>query len=229
MRVMHIPDGLLSNNINIAAAAVSGGLFYYFNGRLAKTEDDGRLNIAGALTAFVFAAQMINFPIGFGASGHFLGALFLMLALGAPLGFIAMSVILVIQALFFADGGITALGSNIFNMGVMGGLLPYLIFVKLHKTAAFFRTRAGFPALAAACAYISVILASFACGVEIGLSGVAAVNTVLATIVFIHAFIAAGEAALVFMILNFLAAVRPELFAGYFSADEKLCYSEESK
>lgn len=217
---MHIPDGLLSNNINIASAAVSGGLFYYFNGRLAKTIDDAGLNIAGALTAFVFAAQMINFPVGFGASGHFLGASLLMIALGAPLGFISMSVILVIQSLFFADGGITALGSNIFNMGVMGGLVPFFIFSGLNGAVGAFKTRAGFSILAAACAWISVFSASLSCGLQLGFSGVAGVKTILSTIVFIHCFIACAEAAIVFVLLNFLTAVRPGLFEKYYKSFE---------
>lgn len=226
---MHIPDGLLSNHVNIATAAVSGGIFIYFNRSLSKTVDDCRINTAGALTAFVFAAQMLNFPIGFGASGHFLGALFLMIALGAPLGFIAMSVILIIQALFFADGGLTALGSNIFNMGVMGGLIPYFIFLKIHGLSGFFSTRAGFPALAAACAYLSVLLASFVCGLEIGVSGVAGIKTVVSAIVFIHAFIAAGEAAIVFVALNFLTAVRPDIFGEFYAPAEKLRLGEENE
>ncbi len=218
---MHIPDGLLSNGVNIVCIPASAAFLYFCNRRVSVTIDETRASIAGAVTAFVFAAQMINFPIGFGASGHFLGAFLLALILGPYLGFISMTVIVVIQSLFFADGGVIAMGANIFNMAVIGGLLSFSIFNFFNKSFSYFSTRAGFLILSTLIGYFSVVASSFFCGLEIALSGLAPAVKVIPAITFIHLFIALGEAGILFTMLSFLLAVRPELFAGYFNGGEK--------
>lgn len=212
---MHIPDGLLANNVNYFCGAVSLSALYCCNRAAIKEADDSKLSIAGAVTAFVFAAQMINFPIAFGASGHFLGAFFLALVLGPHLGFISMAVILLIQAIFFADGGIVAWGSNLFNMGIAGGLLPYAAFKLVHKSSPFFSKKRGFILLSSAAGYASVVAASFCCGLEIGLSKVAGVYEAVCSITFIHLVIALGEAAILSATLGLLSAAMPELFEPY--------------
>jgi len=215
---MHIPDGLLSNNVNYICGAISISTLYYCNRRAIKDTDEQKLSIAGAVTAFVFAAQMINFPIAFGASGHFLGALFLAIVLGPCLGYMAMAVILLIQALFFADGGIVAFGSNLFNMGIAGGLLPYMAFRLVRKSTSFFSKRAGFVILAAAAGFVSVMAASFCCGLELGLSGIAELSKAVYTMTFIHLFIAAGEAGILFTLFGLLIGAMPGLFEQYIPA-----------
>jgi len=218
---MHLPDGLLSNSVNSACVTVSAAFFYFCNRAVSKELDETRASIAGAVTAFVFAAQMINFPIGFGASGHFLGAFFISLILGPHLGFISMTVILAIQSLFFADGGVIAMGANIFNMAVIGGFLSYSIFNLLNKNIAFFSTRAGFLIASTLTGYFSVVAASFACGLELAFSGIAPIEKVVPAITFIHFVIALGEAGILFTMLSFLLAMRPELFAGYLKGEKE--------
>lgn len=212
---MHIPDGLLTNKINLINLAISSGLFYFFNKKALKNYDEFKINIAASLTAFVFAAQMLNFPIGFGASGHFLGTFFLMLMLGLELGFISICLILIVQALFFADGGIIALGSNIFNMAIMGGLIPYTIFKAIHKQFNIFSTKLGFLILTTIVSYISVVLAAFSCGLQIFLSHIASFKVILSTILFVHSFIAVGEAIIVFILLSLIFTFKPELLNPY--------------
>jgi cobalt/nickel transport system permease protein len=95
----------------------------------------------GVTAAFVFAAQMLNFPVAGGTSGHFLGAVFSSVLLGPWAGLIIMTLVLVVQCLGFADGGLTALGSNIFNMGVVGALGGYIIFWFLYRLSG--RSRKG--------------------------------------------------------------------------------------
>ncbi len=227
---MHIPDGLLSNSVNIVCIPVSVGFLYFCNRKISETIDETRASIAGAVTAFVFAAQMINFPIGFGASGHFLGAFLLSLILGPYLGFISMTVILAIQSLFFADGGVIAMGANVFNMAVIGGFLSFNIFNFLNKSFTFFSTRAGFLILSTLTGYFSVAAASFFCGLQIALSGIAPAAKVIPAITFIHLFIALGEAGILFTMLSFLLAVKPELFAGYLNGggkEVKTCVANE--
>lgn len=218
---MHLPDGILSNNVNLFCIPVSAAFLYACNRAVSKNFDETRAAIAGAVTAFVFAAQMINFPIGFGASGHFLGAFFLSLILGPYLGFISMSVILAIQSLFFADGGVIALGANVFNMGVVGGFLSYSVFNFLNKNIAFFSTRLGFLIISTLTGYFSVVAASLACGLELAFSGVAPAAGVVPAITFIHLFIAAGEAGILFTMLSFLLAARPELFFEYLNGEKE--------
>lgn len=210
---MHIPDGLLSNHVTAICFAASAGALFACDRIVSREPDDGAMASAGAVTAFVFAAQMINFPIGFGASGHFLGAFFLAMLLGPCRGYISMAVILAIQALFFADGGVVTFGANLFNMGIAGCLVPYWFFASVKNTIPLARTRSGFIALAAISSYLSVVASSLACGVELGISGVAPMRTVVPAITFIHAFIAIGEAAIVSAMTALIIKLRPAALA----------------
>jgi len=212
---MHIPDGLLSNAVNLFCVPVSAAFLYGCNRSASKNLDETKVSITGAVAAFVFAAQMINFPIGFGASGHFLGAFFISLILGAHLGFISMTVILAIQSLFFADGGVIAIGANVFNMAVIGGFMSYYIFNFFNKKFYFFATRPGFLILSTIVGFFSVVAASFFCGLELAFSGIAPAAKVIPAITFIHLFIAIGEAGIMFTMLSFMLAVKPQLFANY--------------
>src|SRR5215207_4834972 len=120
---MHIPDGFLTTEVALvcavpAAACVGVGL------RRANVElDERRVPLLGVTAAFIFAAQMLNFPVAGGTSGHFLGAALAALLLGPWLACVVMAVVLGVQAFVFADGGVTALGANVLNMGVVGALL----------------------------------------------------------------------------------------------------------
>src|SRR5215211_8142059 len=120
---MHVPDGFLSPEVALlcavpAAVAVGIGL------RKASTDlDERRVPLLGVTAAFVFAAQMLNFPVAGGTSGHFLGAALAAILLGPWLACLTMSVVLVTQSFVFADGGISALGANVANMGVVGALV----------------------------------------------------------------------------------------------------------
>jgi len=219
--IMHLPDGLLSNSVNSFCVPASAAFFYFCNRAVSKGLDETRASIAGAVTAFVFAAQMINFPIGFGASGHFLGAFFISLLLGPHLGFISMTVILAIQALFFADGGIIAMGANVFNMALIGGFVSFTIFSFLNKKIPFFSTKAGFLTISTLTGYFSVVAASFFCGLELSFSSIAPIEKVIPAITFIHFVIAVGEAGIMFTMLSFLLAARPELFAGYLTGEKE--------
>ena len=125
---MHIPDGFLTNAINLTTAGIPG-LTLSLALKKAKQElSEKEIPLVGVTAAFIFAAQMINFPVAGGTSGHFLGAALASILLGPWLSFIIMSLVLVLQCLGFADGGLTALGSNIVNMGLIGGMGSYLMF-----------------------------------------------------------------------------------------------------
>ncbi len=125
---MHIPDGFLSNTINLTTVGLSGLTMALALKKARQELTEKEIPLVGVTAAFIFAAQMINFPVAGGTSGHFLGAALASILLGPWLSFIIISLVLILQCLGFADGGITALGSNIANMGLIGGMGSYLIF-----------------------------------------------------------------------------------------------------
>src|SRR5262245_16186480 len=120
---MHIPDGFLSNEVAVACAIPAVAAVGYGLRRAEVDLDDRRVPLLGVTAAFVFAAQMLNFPVAGGTSGHFLGAALAAVLLGPWLACLVLAVVISLQAFVFADGGVTALGANILNMGVIGALL----------------------------------------------------------------------------------------------------------
>jgi cobalt/nickel transport system permease protein len=206
---MHIPDGLVSVPINVAAAAVSAGVGAAAVARARKTLGERQVPILGISAAFVFAAQMLNFPVAAGTSGHFLGALLVAVLLGPFNGFLVMAVVLAIQAFLFADGGLTALGTNIFNMGVVAGLGGYGLFRLFLSLLP--RGRGTFVAAAAAASWLSVVLAASVCAVELALSGTAPLALALPAMAGVHALIGAGEAVISGVVISLMLGVRPDL------------------
>src|SRR5687768_13683116 len=123
---MHIPDGFLSTPVWATLNVVSAPAVGYMAKRAGSTMGEGRAPLLGVLGAFVFAAQMVNFPVAPGTSGHLLGGALLAFTAGPAAASLVMTAVLIIQALVFQDGGILALGANIFNIAVAGVLTAYL-------------------------------------------------------------------------------------------------------
>ena len=163
---MHIPDGFLSLPIAIAAFATTI-VFWIVSFRKVKNSlDERQVPIMGLLTALFFAAQMINYPILGGTTAHLLGGASLGIILGPYAGCISMSIILVLQCLMFGDGGITALGANVVNMGVVGVFVPALLILALNKVT---KGRGLFAWIFISAFVADVLSATFA-GVELGFS-----------------------------------------------------------
>src|ERR671931_1824404 len=120
---MHVPDGFLSPEVAAACAVPAVAAVGYGLHRANRELDERRVPLLGVTAAFVFAVQMLNFPVAGGTSGHFLGAGLAAILLGPWVACLVMSVVLVTQSFVFADGGLTALGANVLNMGVIGALL----------------------------------------------------------------------------------------------------------
>jgi cobalt/nickel transport system permease protein len=138
---MHIPDGFLSPPVWATLDAVSLPAVGWVAARARRATDDRRVPLLGVMGAFVFAAQMINFPVGLGTSGHLVGGALLGIVLGPAAACIVMTAILALQAFVFQDGGILVLGANLFNMalaGVLAGYLPYRYWAARWRTAAIF-------------------------------------------------------------------------------------------
>lgn len=208
---MHVPDGFMSPEVNAAAFAISlaaCGVAFNRGG-----EDGGRLApLMGVTSAFVFAGQMINFPVAPGTSGHFLGAAFATALLGPSKALMAISVTLVLQLLLFADGGVTAIGTNIFNMGVVACGTAYASSALLVKLLPSSRGWTLF--VSALSAWISVTVSSAALAVELAISGTSPFNAAFPAIVGVHALIGVGEALLTASALSVILAARPDIVRG---------------
>ncbi len=208
---MHVPDGFLSPGVAaalfvLAIAAVAYGL-RDADARL----DESRVPMLGVLAAFIFAVQMLNFPVAGGTSGHVLGAALAAVLLGPWTACVVMAVVLTVQALAFADGGITALGANIVNMGVLGALAAGLLLAAAVRLLDPGRTL--YLGLVAVVAWGAVVLGAAAASAELALSGTVPLGTVLPAMLGVHALIGVGEAVVTVAAVSAVLAARPDLVA----------------
>jgi cobalt/nickel transport system permease protein len=210
---MHIPDGFLSNSINAATFVISAGACAYGVKRVNRNFGEKEVPLMGVTAAFIFAAQMLNFPIAGGTSGHFLGAVFSSVLLGPWASLLIMTIVLIVQCLGFADGGLTALGSNIFNMGVIGALGGYGIFFILYHS--FGKSRRTFFFALAVSSWLSIVMGASAAAVELALSGTSPLKITLPAMAGTHALIGIGEAIITTTALSLILRTRPDLVQSY--------------
>jgi cobalt/nickel transport system permease protein len=202
---MHIPDGFLSTPVWVGMDIVSVSAVGAAVRRVEQTLDGAQVPLMGMTAAFVFAAQMINFPVAGGTSGHLLGGLLAALLLGPAPAVVVMTTVFVAQCFLFQDGGLTALGANVFNMGIIGSLGGYGIY------RALCRLRMGERSAVAAASWLSVMLGAAAASVELGLSGTIPFRVVLPAMLGVHALIGIGEALITLGALALVQRARPEL------------------
>lgn len=211
---MHIPDGFVDLPTSAAAGVVAvGGVA----AAIRKTRDqvaEKEIATAGLTAAFVFAVQMMNFPVAAGTSGHLLGGVLAAVLVGPWLGVLCVTVVVVVQALLFADGGLSALGLNIVNMALVTCLGGWVVFRGLRRVLP--RSHAGVVAAAAVAAGVSVVLSSVAFTVEYALGGTADVSlgAVLAAMVGVHTLIGVGEGVITGAVVAAVLAARPDLVYG---------------
>jgi cobalt/nickel transport system permease protein len=205
---MHIPDGFLDTKTWVGLSAVSAGMLGLAVRKTRHVMGEKQIPLLGVLAAFIFAAQMVNFPVAGGTSGHFMGGVLAAVILGPLSGVMIMSVVLIIQCLVFQDGGVTALGANIFNMGIVGSVVGYYIYrgVSMVRRSSKFSSFAAFVA-----AWLSIMLAASACAVELALSGTVPIKVALPAMAGVHALFGIGEGIITVLVLNFISRVRPDL------------------
>lgn len=213
---LHIPDGFLDAKTWGTLYGVSGGTTAYALYKVKDRLNETRIPLLGITAAFIFAAQMLNFPVAGGTSGHFVGALLACVLLGPWEGFLTMLVVLGVQCFFFADGGLTALGSNVFNMGIVAGLLSYylMILVKIPLSKKF-GEKAALLSSTAVFAWLGVVLASAACACELAISGTMPLHVTLSAMVGVHSLIGIGEALITVVVLVVVLQTRPDLVDAY--------------
>jgi cobalt/nickel transport system permease protein len=209
---MHIPDGFLSNEVNAATAVVAGVVCVFAAWRARKTLGDGDVPLLGMAAAFIFAAQMLNFPVVGGTSGHFLGSAFAAALLGPLNACLCMAMVLAVQCFGFGDGGVTALGSNVLNMGIVGAFAGMAVTTFL--AALLPRTRAGLTLAAGAGAWCAVVLAAAVCSLELVVSGRFEASVVFPAMLSVHSLIGIGEAVITAAALSVILAARSDLVRG---------------
>jgi len=206
---MHIPDGFLNVATVATTFAVSaggvGGAVRIVNKKLGEKQ----VPLMGILAAFIFAAQMLNFPVAGGTSGHVIGAALAAILLGPWAAVLIMSCVLIAQSLIFQDGGLLALGANIFNMGLVASFSAYYIYRLV--TWLMGSGRRGTLVGGFAAAWASVFLASIFCAIELAVSGTSPFGVVLPAMAGIHAFIGIGEGLITTAVLSLVLATRADL------------------
>lgn len=211
---MHIPDGFVNAGVSAAAGAVSAGGIGYSLYKAKETLSEKLAPMAGLVAAFIFAVQMLNFPIASGTSGHLLGGCLAAILVGPYAGAVCVAVVLVVQALLFADGGLTALGLNILNMSLVTAFGGYMIFKGIRGVLP--ASRGCVVVSSGVAAMLSVVLASIAFTAEyaIGGNGGASVSTVFAAMVGTHLLIGIGEGLITALTVGVVLGVRPDMVYG---------------
>ncbi len=206
----HIPDGFLSAPVLATTTVASAGALALAAHRSRRQLRDRQAPLLGAATAFVFAAQMFNFPLGAGTSAHLLGGVLVAVVAGPWVGMLVLFSVILVQALLFQDGGITAIGANTLNMAVLGAGLGYMVYRWIFLLLGHGTRRR--VAAAAVAAYVSAALVGTAVAIELALSGTVPLRPALLAVGGSHLLVGIGEAVLTGGILSMLVRLRPELF-----------------
>ncbi len=206
---MHIPDGFVSAPVAAAGCVVAAGCIAYAVKTTNKKLGEKEVPLMGVLAAFIFAAQMLNFPIAGGTSGHFLGAALAAILLGPWAGLLIMTCVLAVQCLIFQDGGLFALGVNIVNMGIVGGFVGYYA----HRGGTFLSggRKRGILISGGLAGCLSIVAASVVCAVELAVSGTVPLGVALPAMVGIHTLIGIAEGVITAAVLAVLMATRTDL------------------
>lgn len=203
---LHIPDGFLSVPVALFFWALSIFIIILAVRNTRTTLGDRQVPLMGIMAAFIFAAQMINFPIAGGTSGHLIGGVLAAVTLGPWAGMLTMTAVISVQALLFQDGGLLVMGANIFNMG----LLPVLIGYGLYRLT-IGRTKGLQLVTIGIAAWLSVMAGALATGMELWLSGTIPLQIVMPAMLGVHALIGVGEALITVAAVAFIMQTRPDL------------------
>ncbi len=213
-RTVHVPDGFIDAPTSVATGAVAAAAVAVSLRGARRELDERTAPLAGLVAAFIFAVQMLNFPVAAGTSGHLLGGALAAILVGPYTGVLCVSVVLLMQGILFADGGLTALGVNITNMAVVTTIVAYGLFRALVKLLP--RTRRSVTVASFVAALLSVPAAalSFTLMYAIGGTTDVSIGKVAGAMVGVHILIGIGEAAITALTVGAVIAVRPDLVYG---------------
>ncbi len=205
---LHIPDGFLSLAVSLFFWLIAIIFIAIAARKVQQDFDDRRTPLMGILAAFIFAAQMLNFPIAGGTSGHLLGGALAAILLGPWAAILVMAAVIGAQALLFQDGGFLAMGANIFNMGILTALIGFGLYRGALRGAKRFKL-----IIAAIAAWLSVMAGALSTSLQLWLSGTASLQVVMPAMLGVHAFIGVGEALITVGALAFIFKTRPDLLS----------------
>lgn len=205
---LHIPDGFLSPPVYLLAWAFTIAVLAYAMARSNRTLAERQVPVMGVIAAFIFAAQMLNFPIVGGTSGHFIGGTFAAIVLGPWAASLVMASVIGLQALVFQDGGLWALGANVLNMGVVSILVGYAAYRALRSVVP-----GGVRVAVFVAAWLSVAVSAVLTTLELVASGATTMALAMPLMVGLHALIGVGEGLITVAALSYLLATRPDLVA----------------
>lgn len=205
---LHIPDGFLHNLVAVVCWIVAAFVLAIAVRKARSKFDERLVPLAGIMAAFIFAAQMINFPVAGGTSGHMVGAALAFVILGPWLGMLVMAAVIILQALLFQDGGLVVMGANLIVMGIVPGFIGYQIYqIVANKSRAL---KLGGAAVAA---WVSIMAAALVTALLLAFSGTVSAGIVIPAMLGIHALIGIGEALITAAVMAFILNSRPTLLA----------------
>ena len=206
---MHIPDGFLSTTVSIIFWIISIIIISYALKRVNQELGERQLPLMGVLAAAIFAGQMLNFTIAGGTSGHLLGAAIATILIGPFPAILVMTSVVSIQALIFQDGGLLALGSNLFNMAVVGVVVSYMVYRTIYRLSG--GKSWGIFVGGFAAAWLSIEVAALSCALQLALSGTSPANISVPAMGGIHALIGIGEGLITVGALAFIYSARRDI------------------
>ncbi len=204
--LLHIPDGFLSIIVAVACWVITASLLAIAIRKTNESLGEKQIPLMGIMAAFIFAAQMINFPVAGGTSGHLLGGALAAILLGPWAAMLVMTAVITVQGLLFQDGGLVAMGANILNMGLITAAIGY----GFHR-AVLTQSRGVKLTVAGLAAWASVMAGALATTLQLWLSGTAKLGLVLPAMLTVHAVIGFGEAFITVAALGFIMQTRPDL------------------
>ena len=212
---VHIPDGFINAGVSAAAGVGAAGGFVYSVRQVRRYMTERLVPMAALVAAFVFAAQMVNFPVLPGMSGHLIGGVLAAVLVGPSAAFLVVSIVLIVQAFLFADGGLSALGLNIINMGAVAAVGGYFVYLAILQLSS--KSRRAVAVSSGIAAFVSVPMAALAFAVEFAIGGTAtsvSLTSVLWAMVTTHVLIGIGEGVITFFVVLAVVEARPDLVYG---------------
>ncbi|GAA2306473.1 energy-coupling factor ABC transporter permease [Streptomyces kunmingensis] len=211
---MHVPDGFINAPVSAAAGVVAAGAVAVSLRGARRELDERTAPLAGLVAAFIFAVQMLNFPVAAGTSGHLLGGALAAILVGPYTGVLCVSVVLLMQGVLFADGGLTALGVNITDMAITTTVVAYLVFRGLVKVLPRGRRSITVAAFVAAVLSVPAAAVVFTLIYAIGGTTDVSIGKVATAMIGVHVLIGIGEAVITALTVGAVVAVRPDLVYG---------------
>ena len=203
---LHIPDGFLNLIVSLICWVITALVIGMAISRTNKSLGEKQIPLMGVMAAFIFAAQMINFPVAGGTSGHLLGGALAAIVLGPWAAMLVMTAVIAVQALLFQDGGLIVMGANIMNMGLVTAAIGYGLYRSVSG-----QSRAVKLGVAGVAAWLSVMAGALLTALQLWLSGTSQLSVVVPAMLGVHALIGLGEAFITVSALAFITQTRPDL------------------